>query len=181
MLKRIKARLKNRSGFSLAELLITLLILLMATAIVTAGIPAAAGALRKVVDASNAQMLLSTTMTRLRDELSTAKVEKIEGTKITFTNSAGIHCEIFPGSKDGTSGILLSAKPETGSGIEYLLVSEKAAGGLAVSYTGASYNEENGIVTISGLEVTKGSNTLASVTTADGTSGDYLIRVLGLS
>ena len=40
-MKKTVKRLKNRSGFTLVELLMTVMILLLATAIVVAGVPAA--------------------------------------------------------------------------------------------------------------------------------------------
>ena len=55
-------RLNSRTGFTLAEVLITVLILLMITAVVAGGMPVAANAYYKVVDAANAQVLLSTAM-----------------------------------------------------------------------------------------------------------------------
>ena len=186
MLKRIKARLKNRSGFTLAELLITLIILLLAATIVTTGVPAAANALRKTVDASNAQLLLSTTMTRLRGELSAATVDKDKTgeQKITYTNAAGIPCVLYCGeyedktTHEKTEGILLKAETDSEK-VEYLLVSKQAAGSLVVSFNDASYDETSGVVTISGLKVTKGGSTLAAVTNDAGGPGDYMIRVLG--
>ena len=64
---------KNRGGFTLAETLIAVLILLMVSGIVAAGIPAAKEALTKAVNASHSQLLLSTTMTALRNELGSAR------------------------------------------------------------------------------------------------------------
>ncbi len=66
ILKKLK---KGKAGFSLAETLIAILILLMVSAIVAGAMPAAASAYQKTVDAANAQILLSTAMTVLRDEL----------------------------------------------------------------------------------------------------------------
>ncbi len=68
-------KLKRNRGMTLAEVLIAVLILLMVTAVVAAGMPVAANAYTKVVDAANAQVLLSTTMTALRDQLETAEKE----------------------------------------------------------------------------------------------------------
>ena len=55
-------------GFTLAETLLAVLILLMVSSIVAAGIPSARRAYEKVVLASNAEVLLSTTITTLRHE-----------------------------------------------------------------------------------------------------------------
>lgn len=65
-------KLKNGSGFTLAETLMAVLIVLLVSAVVAAGMPAAVTAYTKAVDAANAQVLLSTTVNALRSELSTA-------------------------------------------------------------------------------------------------------------
>ena len=80
---------KNRGGFSLAETLIAILILLMVSAIVGGAIPTASTVYKKTVDAANAQILLSTTLTELRDELSTASNIAVDGTSITYRNESG--------------------------------------------------------------------------------------------
>lgn len=66
------------SGFTLAETLLAVLILLMVSVIVATGIPAAKNAYEKVVLASNADALLSTTISSLRNELGAAKIIKPE-------------------------------------------------------------------------------------------------------
>lgn len=83
---------KSRAGFTLAETLICVLILLMVSAIVGAAIPTAANVYKNTVDAANAQVLLSTTMTALRDEFSTAKqVQWTSGTNtVTIYNGKGV-------------------------------------------------------------------------------------------
>ena len=53
-------KLNNEDGFTLAETLMTVLIMLLVSSVIAAGIPAAAKAYRKAVDAANAQVLLST-------------------------------------------------------------------------------------------------------------------------
>lgn len=66
-------RLKDSRAFTLAEALIAVIIMLLVTGIVVAGIPAAVRAYNRVVTASNAEVLLSTTMSALRNELTLAK------------------------------------------------------------------------------------------------------------
>ncbi len=83
-----RAMQRRRAGFTLTEMLMTTLILLMVTAIVAAGIPVAVNAYQKVLNAANAQLLLSTTISRLQEELSTA-VEvwtdtESSGTTVTY-------------------------------------------------------------------------------------------------
>ncbi len=76
VLKRMK-RLRSNLGFTLAELMIAMLILSMVTAVAAGGIPVAINAYTRVVDTANAQVLLSTTMTKLREELGTASEIKL--------------------------------------------------------------------------------------------------------
>ena len=71
-MKKVLRNLNNKSGASLAEMLITVLILLMVTSVVAGGVPAAVRAYQNAVDAANAYSLLSTTVNALRSEFSTA-------------------------------------------------------------------------------------------------------------
>lgn len=73
----------SSAGFTLAETLIAVVILVMITA---AAMPAAVSAYRNAVDAANAQVLLSTTVNALRSELSTAWNVDVDadGTTITY-------------------------------------------------------------------------------------------------
>ena len=73
---------RGSRGFSLAETLLAILILLMVSAIVATGIPSAKNAYEKVILGSNAQLLLSTTVTALRNELGTARDLKKEKVKV---------------------------------------------------------------------------------------------------
>ncbi|MBO5640442.1 MAG: hypothetical protein J5916_11090 [Oscillospiraceae bacterium] len=72
MMKTLMRKLKNKSGVSLAEMLITILILLMVSSVVAGGVPVAVRAYQNAVDAANAYSLLSTTVNALRSEFSTA-------------------------------------------------------------------------------------------------------------
>lgn len=74
MIHTIRRKLKNALGFSLAETFLAVMILLMVSTIVASGVPVAADVYKKVVETANAQLLLSTTMTILRDELGTATI-----------------------------------------------------------------------------------------------------------
>ena len=91
--QKVNMRKKTRNcknGFTLAETLLAVLILLMVSGIVAAGVPAAKNAYEKVVLASNAQILLSTTVAELRDEIGTAwGVEVKDGKVYYFSASTG--------------------------------------------------------------------------------------------
>lgn len=76
-MKRQQLKKKRLSGFSLAETLMAVLILLLVASVIAAGIPAAANAYTNAVDGANAQAILSTTVNALRNELSTAREVEI--------------------------------------------------------------------------------------------------------
>ena len=93
-------KIKGRSGFTLAETLLAVLILLLVSGIVASGIPVAKNVYDKTIVAANAQVLLSTTVTALKDELGTAwdvNVEEYEGKKaITyFSADTGAKSRIY--------------------------------------------------------------------------------------
>ena len=106
----IKQKLNIEKGFTLAELLLAVLILLMVSTIVATGIPVARDAYEKVVIASNAELLLSTTISTLRNELGNSKIEfpnsdGAEKEYVIYTNpSRGFRSKIYV---DNNKGIML--------------------------------------------------------------------------
>ena len=108
-------KLENRSGFTLAEVLLAILIMLMVATIMTTGIPAAKNAYEKVIIASNAEVLMSTTISTLRNELSTAeKVELLDNKTIKYYSpSRTAYSRIFRGAA-------VSGKPEQGQEIKII-------------------------------------------------------------
>lgn len=78
-MNKMTEKLKYGSGFTLAETLMAVLIMLLVASVVAAGIPAAAQAYRNAVDGANAQVLVSSTVNALRSELSTAWSVTVEG------------------------------------------------------------------------------------------------------
>ena len=82
---------RNNAGFTLAEMMLAVLILLMVAAIVAGGMPMARRAYEDAVDAANAQTLLSTTATMLRGELSEAKYLSGSGTNaLNYLSGSGL-------------------------------------------------------------------------------------------
>lgn len=77
MEKRIREKLHSSEGFTIAETLLSVLILLMCSSIVAMGVPVAKSAYEKVVLVSNAEVLLSTAISTLRNELGTAQEVEI--------------------------------------------------------------------------------------------------------
>lgn len=161
-------KIRSRAGFTLAETLLAVLILLLVSGIVATGVPVAQNVYNKVVRGANAQSLLSTTVAALRDELGTAWnvqyiPEKVPETSITYYSSdTGAKSMLYLGEKDNGEednkiyiqeyqGIdVQGSNPKEGG--KHLLVSAAAATDkLLVTYTGIT--SDNNVVTITGLAV----------------------------
>ena len=96
-MKDIARKLKKSGGFTLAETLLAVLILLLVSAIVAEGMPAVRNVYEKVFIGANAQVLLSTTVTALRDELGTAwDVKKENSTTLSyFSAGTGARSKLY--------------------------------------------------------------------------------------
>ena len=174
---------KNRKGFSLAETLIAILILLMVSAIIGGAIPAASNAFTKTVDVANAQVVLSTAMTALRDELGMASIKSVNGTTIvykgkygwsklefgTFGTVKGIQVT-YGGAEvyDSTNNVykIDFSDCENDPTKQYLLVSDRAiTSNLKLECVGATevapIEYSGGVLTFTGLQVSKGDTSLA--------------------
>ncbi len=170
---KVKRKLKNRTGFSLGEMLVTVIILLLASTIVATGVPAAKKAYEKVVVGANARALLSTTIATLRDELTTARDVKVDGTTITYYNADnGAESKIYKDLEDNV--IMLeeytdrSPLPGVDANAKLhevdprALVSSKAVtDGLSVVYTSVTSDGET--IKFAKLSVCWGDKELASV------------------
>ncbi len=149
-------RKRNNAGFSLAETLMAVLILLMVSAIVASGMPMAREAYEKAVDAANAQTLLSTTISMLRSELSEA--QNFRGndanTELHYRNPrSGVETTLSVGEEDIEITQLDITRP--------IVTRQAATKRLNTSY--ASIKFENGIVTITNLCVTRRGTVVASL------------------
>ena len=179
-MKRIIQKLKSCAGFTLAETLVTVVILLLATSIIGAGMPAAINAYRSAIDAANAQVLLSATVNALRGELSTARdVKQVDDQTITYTSArTGSQSKLFldggvikiqeyndlaqgatpEGFLEEDADSVSALQPDSGGGHPLLddAMRKTTRDGtpMAVVYTGI--NVGNGCVTISGLSVKRG-------------------------
>ena len=177
---------KNSAGFSLPELLIAVVLLVL----VTAGlIPAAAHAYRNAVDAANAQMLLSACVNALRNELTTAwdAQQGDTDTELTYMSAdTGSRTRLY---LDGTVIMLQEYDDYTGSDIfdsevdspdERPLVSrpmktttQNPANDMTVVYT--SIIPADGVVTVHDLRVERNNVRVAQM--PDGV--DLVIKPLG--
>ncbi len=170
---RIKQHIKDQRGFTLSETMIALLIMVLVFGVVTAGIPPAINALSKIVDSSNAQLLMSTTMTRMRDELGKADDVSFSGNSISYTGSDGLKRVIESVDTGNAPGIYLNqyAGSATTPQLTTLLVSNEASNKNLYTTYQIDQVYANGVITISDLSVKKGSDTLLSIDT-------FKIRVL---
>ncbi|MCR5294086.1 MAG: hypothetical protein K6E30_02770 [Lachnospiraceae bacterium] len=170
--RRIIEKLRSSRGVTLMEQMVAVALLVMVSSLLAAGIPVAISAYNKVVKTANAQVLLSTTITELRDEL-------------------GMACEVYKcgenGSenpaqhiifrKEGTGKIRISydAASTGNQGIQYayldndekamkildgdvsvnprLLVSDAAAANLHAAFDSISYDADAGTISVRGLMV----------------------------
>jgi len=199
---------KNRGGFTLAETLIAVLILLMVAGIVAAGIPAASNALTKAVDASHAQLLLSTTMTSLRNELGSARSivcsaasdgggtgdgsggtgnqpiggNNAQNLRINYVDASGAKC-VLESKPDGIY-VTKEASPDSVAGDSDLLFKEnplvsKEAATSNLFTTFNSASYENGIVKIVGLKVIKKQKDGSELVLSDLENVAFEIEVIG--
>lgn len=88
MKQKLLHKLNNRRGFSLTEMLATVLIMGFVGIIITTGAATVQRVYRKVVAHANAQTALTTTITLMKDQLAFADPESIGagGTTISFRN-----------------------------------------------------------------------------------------------
>ena len=167
---RLVHRLDNRDGFSIAEMLVAILILLMVSSVVAGGIPVARDAYNKVTVSANAQVVLSTAISALRNELAVASDVEIEGTSVSFTNpdtggKTTISCDSDDIKIQDTISIgIVTGKPSD----KRLLVTLASAGNdkLHVTYESVGTSDSitnNGIITFTNLQVKREGDTTARV------------------
>lgn len=113
MKQKLLHKLNNRRGFSLTEMLATVLIMGFVGIIITTGAATVQRVYRKVVAHANAQTALTTTITLMKDQLAFADPESIGagGTTISFRNlnSGEQTITLNPGTASGTATIDPSA------------------------------------------------------------------------
>lgn len=184
MIMRLGLKTENRKGFSLTELLAAVLILSMVSAVVAGGIPVAKDAYEKITLSANAQVMLSTAISALRNELGTATQVKVtdDGGLEYFNSSINNYATITCPGNDVI--VTWYSKNESGS-IEHNLVSGKTGDNnqLHVKYykkdgeDGVAWDSDTGIVTITGLKVVDDSgNTKAKMDGED--AAELKIRVI---
>ena len=122
MKQKLLHKLNNRRGFSLTEMLATVLIMGFVGIIITTGAATVQRVYRKVVAHANAQTALTTTITLMKDQLAFADPESIGDASVTgegFENSQTI---VFKNLNSGEQMITLNPGTAT-------IDSSAAAGG----------------------------------------------------
>ena len=122
MKQKLLHKLNNRRGFSLTEMLATVLIMGFVGIIITTGAATVQRVYRKVVAHANAQTALTTTITLMKDQLAFADPESITGSGTTIS---------FQNLNSGEQMITLN--PGTASGTVTIDPSEAAGGANGVS------------------------------------------------
>ena len=160
MKKHLFNAMRDKRGFSLGEMLATVMILVLAAGMLAAGVPLAANAYRSVVETANAQVLLSTTMTALRTELGSAQTVETQAAeetgKITYYSIDTMKTQIA-NANGSEAGIWFTPYKSNQSDDTHrrLLISAAAADGLYATYDSITYNEATKLFTIVNLRVMK--------------------------
>ncbi len=119
-------KLKSRGGFSLAEMLVALLILSMMSSVACMGVTTALQDRAKAITVANAQTVASTAASAVADQVRYGRLVKVDSDAIELESSAygRVRLELDGGQ--------LVARSTTG-GTAYQLLGEKAYGGLALN------------------------------------------------
>lgn len=185
-------KLKSRAGFTLAETLLAVTILLLVSVIVATGMPVAKNAYEKVMLSSNAETTLATAVAALRDELGTAwKAQARTGGGVSYISAdTGMRTELYLGGENsdeimvfeysnvntkekfitGTTSVEGDGKPAREKGKARQLVfqsDEDKVSKLTLKATGITLKDDT--VTISGLSV-YGPNATTPLATYGGTT-----------
>ncbi len=163
----MRKRCKDRKGFTIGEMMMAVMILVIITGLVAGGLPLAGRVYKQVVDSANAQLLLGSTMTLLRDELETAtgvpRAEDRKNNEIQYTSTSTGYTTIFWTTEKADDGICIAPYQTDGyAGTTYNrpLVSRAGANrNLHTEFTSWSYAD--GVFTITGLVVKRGDTVLA--------------------
>ena len=164
MKQKLLHKLNKRHGFSLTEMLATVLIMGFVGIIITTGAATVQRVYRKVVAHANAQTALTTTITLMKDQLAFADPESIgdgSGTGADFENSQTI---VFKNLNSGEQTITLN--PGNASGT--VTIDPNAAAGGTNGTTGGAAD----VGTTGGGNGTNGTGTANRGFTLTYTAGD---------
>ena len=151
--------LQNKSGFSLIETVVAMLLVVLMSGMMVTGIRLAVKVYTTVVDKANAQVLLTTTETILRNELSSAKKITVKDDTVSYQNSVtGQSWEL---SSPDTDIIRKLNKPDGTTKEDRLIQETTGTINLHIRFDKIELFAEGRYIKVSGLRVTKGTQTLA--------------------
>lgn len=162
---KLRQKLKSCRGFTLAETLLAVLILLLVSVIVANGMPAATNAYRKTVLAANGQSLMSTTVAALKDELGTAWRVSVENNKVTYYSADTGNRSVLEKDTDGAIKLTeyvstdsLNVATESVGNIRELTPRATMTQELTITYDTVTYtyypSGDYGIIEFTDLKVT---------------------------
>ena len=170
------------SGFTLTEMLVTLLIMVLASTLLATGVPVAIDTYQKTVNSANAQVAMSTTITVLRSEYGLSPKVMSRGvgadTEVYYMTEEGLWAIIRNPKGDETYKGLVKeyvktdsyGNPDPSNSLgTYPLVPDAAFKGAnrPLELRVASIAEAVGKVSVTNLSVTDGTNELAKVDSYD--------------
>ena len=158
-----------KAGFSLLELLLCIMIIGLMSVMLVTGVQLALEAYTRVVDQANARVVLSTTMTMLRTDLSDARDVKTDTGKLKYEDRVtGASCTLYV--DEDTADLYIETKYGTESSEDKLFISETGSTkNLHVTCDEITYDKDNGTVMFAGLCVTKDGRVIAA--------SDYTVRI----
>ena len=162
-------RYNQKDGFSVAELLIAILILSMVSMVVAGGIPVARDAYNKITVSANKQVLLSTTVYALRSELGTAtEIYNCDGNTIEYRSGKNggrsrisieeeriMIQEFIPDDSDDSSGTSGTGTGDNSDKLKRELSPEIEKDGLYVVCSSLDGDKSEGVITFTGVTVKK--------------------------
>ncbi len=134
MKQKLLHKLNKRQGFSLTEMLATVLIMGFVGIIITTGAATVQRVYRKVVAHANAQTALTTTITLMKDQLAFADPESIGNGSETGTGFGNSQTIVFKNLNSGEQTITLN--PGTASGTATIDPNAAAGGAADAGATG---------------------------------------------
>ena len=129
---KVMRKLKSRGGFSLAECLVTLVILSLMSMVACMGISTAFHDRAQSITVANAQTVASTAAQAVADQIRYGQIIQVEDRAIVLESSTyGAQVRLTLNDRGHLIVQSLSAGP-AGSAPSYALLGEKAYGGLAL-------------------------------------------------
>lgn len=135
MKQKLLHKLNKRHGFSLTEMLATVLIIGFVGIIITTGAATVQRVYRKVVAHANAQTALTTTITLMKDQLAFADPESVGNGSETGTGFGNSQTIVFKNLNSGEQTITLNPGTASGAANRGFTLTYTAADGTGTSGT----------------------------------------------